>query len=136
MIWLLKVLKCYDHTYTSLICKSPKNANTIIYLTTKQIWKIHQKQANTTVPIIYLLYLFVKDFMTYIKTYSHQLYSSETLWQNWNSISCLSAISLSITKYLSKTSPKRSILLLEWFKRLNECLQSWIVVLFGTSFQT
>lgn len=42
-------------------------------LTTNQIWKIHQKQANTTVPIIYLLHLFVKDSMTYIKTCSHQL---------------------------------------------------------------
>lgn len=80
--------------------------------------------------IIYLLHLFVK-VSWHTLTYSHQL----LIW-NPNSVRLLSAISLSITKYLSKTSPKSSILLLVWFKRLNECLQSWIVVLLGTSFQT
>lgn len=56
----------------------------------------------------------------------------ETLRQNWNSVKCLCQPFHFQLLYF-KTSPKRSILLLEWFKRLNEWLQSWIAVLLGTT---
>lgn len=82
----------------------------------------------------YLPTTYMKGFMTFIKTCSHQLFI-------WNPTAKLKLCKMSVSHFtfnywnLSKTSPKKSILLLEWFKRLNVCLQSWIVVLLGTSFR-
>lgn len=97
-------------------------------------------------PICIHMYLttFVKDFMTYMKICNHQLlicnlryikmyshnYSSETLRQKWNSVVSHFTFNYHVS---FKNISKKEHYFNGVVQRLNECLQSWIVVMLDTT---